>query len=169
MLKFVTDLNFKSYIGAIENVKNRKFYHVKGMTPSDHIKDYISYIPDNAKYVIDVGFHQGIFSLYVLDTYPNVKVISLDYGDSEETWYCKTFIDNKFPGRHMLLTGDIESNIKILSNLLYDKVDYIYINPYTIRTINVIYNYVFLLMSVSDKHTIIFMTYIAPNLSWGYK
>lgn len=168
LYKFLTDLNFKADI--VQPLNKYKYYRIMGYHPSEYIQKFIDNVPKNAKYIIDLGFQHGMFAIECLLNNPNVIVISFDLGISKDSWYTKYFIDNKFPGRHILLYGDIQNNIEILNSITNKNIDVIFIYDYPLYMNKLTtYKHVIKLMSISNENTVLLFESICPHNSWGYR
>jgi len=61
------------------------------------------------KSILEIGFNGGFSSGVLLNTRPDISVVSVDLGAHDYVLPAKTWIDKKFPNRHLLLIGDSTS------------------------------------------------------------
>ncbi|WP_059017891.1 class I SAM-dependent methyltransferase [Mycobacterium sp. M26] len=59
-----------------------------------------------ARLVGEIGFNAGFSSFAFLSAHPEIEVVSFDLGEHAYSRTAKKLIDQKFPGRHTLITGD---------------------------------------------------------------
>jgi predicted O-methyltransferase YrrM len=65
----------------------------------------------HARLVGEIGFNAGFSSLAFLSADPGVRVVSFDIGQHEIVRHAKEFLDEIYPGRHELITGDSTATV----------------------------------------------------------
>ncbi|GAA2048235.1 O-methyltransferase [Williamsia deligens] len=66
---------------------------------------------DRIRSVVEIGFNVGFSSHAFLSADPQTQVTSFDLGDHEYVSSAKACIDDEFPGRHTLITGDSRETV----------------------------------------------------------
>jgi predicted O-methyltransferase YrrM len=56
--------------------------------------------------VLEVGFNEGHSACAILASRSDVTLVSYDLGEHASVGVAKAFVDERFPGRHTLVTGD---------------------------------------------------------------
>jgi predicted O-methyltransferase YrrM len=64
-----------------------------------------------ARLIGEIGFNAGCSSYALLKHVPDAKVVSFDLGEHDSVAVNKKLIDEKFPGRHTLVTGDSRETV----------------------------------------------------------
>ena len=162
---FLNALNFKGEKRL--NLWNPTSYRIEGSTCDEHyqIYDQIVENPDSANFVMEIGFNAGNSALYFLNKCPNAKMISVDLGLHSYVFYSKLFIDTKFPGRHLLLTGDSYQQVKTLCDFTNQKFDYIFIDGHH-SYVSAHYD-ITNCRNLSSKDTKIILDNVAPHRGSG--
>lgn len=83
--------------------------------------------------IVEIGFNAGHSSLMFLDALANNQreglVMSFDILAHNYVYYAKLYIDNKYPGKHILVGGDSNINVPTFSqNFSYQPFDLIFID-----------------------------------------
>lgn len=73
------------------------------------------------KNVLEIGFNSGHSADTILDSNPNIKLVSFDIGTERNVILGKTYVDRKFPFRHCLIIGD---STKTVPEFLKDHPDF---------------------------------------------
>ena len=58
------------------------------------------------KNVLEIGFNSGHSADTILNSNPNIKLVSFDIGTERNVVLGKTYVDRKYPFRHCLIIGD---------------------------------------------------------------
>lgn len=158
---FLLDYNFKHEKKV--NYKNPKHFRMEGSSTQQHLDEHSKYVNDKTKYIMEVGFNAGLSAINFLKHSPNSIVISFDIALHEYCWYAKMFIDEKYPGRHILISGDSKINIPAFSLTSNIKFDVIFIDGYH----SVFYAYSDMINSkpLSSDDTILILDNVAPHLN----
>ena len=130
--------------------------------------DYINveilskYLKLNTKNVLEIGFNVGLISTIILSEI-DAEITSIDYFQNICSWYAKAFIDEKFPLRHMLLTGLADEMINLIEfgQPLPFKYDLVIINE------DISYDSIIKIKEYSHENTIIIFNKICPHQSYG--
>ena len=72
------------------------------------------------KKILEIGFNGGFSSGVFLNTRPDITVTSVDLGAHDYVLPCKTWIDKKFPNRHLLIIGDSTSVLPRIPALIQE-------------------------------------------------
>ena len=75
---------------------------------------------DQARRIVEIGFNTGPSSYALLWSHPDARVISFDIGCINMFLPAKRYIDERFPGRHMLIIGDSASTVPQLAQQTND-------------------------------------------------
>ena len=88
-----------------------------------------SWIQKNLKIrkILEIGFNGGFSSGVMLNTRADISVVSVDLGCHEYVLPCKSWIDKKFPDRHLLVIGDSRSVLPRLAHHIQE-ADLIFID-----------------------------------------
>ena len=92
-------------------------------------KDELIKLSKHSKNAMEIGFNAGHSAEMFLTNNPEMKLTSFDLGDHNYTLAGKHYIDNKFPGRHILIIGDSRQTIpKYIKEYPEKKFDFIFID-----------------------------------------
>jgi len=77
----------------------------------------------NIKNILEIGFNAGHSANLFLNTNTKCNVLSFDIGEHDYVKIGKKYIDNKYPDRHILISGDSTKTIpKYEMNIKYDLI-----------------------------------------------
>lgn len=162
---FLQDLNFKEEKKL--NLKNPTSYRIEGSTHEEHHEMYNKIIKNSkqVKLILEIGFNSGNSAFYFLKKCPEANIVSIDLGLHNYGFYSKMFIDHKFPGRHLLLTGDSYIQAKALEWLCDKKFDYIFIDGD--HAYESAYYDIFHCKAFADENTTVILDNVAPHRGAG--
>jgi predicted O-methyltransferase YrrM len=116
--------------------------------------------------VAEIGFNAGHSSYLFLNTRPDIEVTSFDLGEHEYTHLAKWLIDEHFPGRHTLVTGDSRQTIPAFTKAQPDRrFDLIFIDGG--HLVDVARADIDNCRPLATAHTIVIMDDLNPNGFWG--
>jgi predicted O-methyltransferase YrrM len=72
---------------------------------------YLTHTATNSRLVGEIGFNVGLSSHALLTAHPDLHVISFDLGQCAATKAAKKLIDQRFPRRHTLISGDSRTTV----------------------------------------------------------
>jgi Methyltransferase domain len=85
---------------------------VEGSATRPQVEHLMSLASDSSvRLVGEIGFHVGVSCEGFLRANPAATVISFDLGAYEYVFEAKKFIDERFPGRHLLIFGDSKETV----------------------------------------------------------
>lgn len=130
--KFLMDFNF------IESKKfsftNPTFYRIEGSS-NEHLgihNKILKQLQENEKapleHIAEIGFNAGISAINFLENSKDTIIVSFDLMLHDYCWYAKMFIDRKYPGRHILISGDSALQVKAFGTISDIKFDLIFID-----------------------------------------
>jgi len=160
LLKFLMDYNFKHDKNV--NLKDPKSFRMEGSSSEQHLSEHVKYITPKTKHIMEVGFNAGLSAINFLKHSNDAIVISFDIALHEYCWYAKMFIDQKYPGRHILISGDSKVNVPLFSLASNIKFDIVFIDGYH----STFYAYSDMVNAklLSDENTILILDNVAPHL-----
>lgn len=160
---FLEDYNFIQTKAL--DLKNPTSYRIEGSSTKQHLAEHNKYINDDTKYILEIGFNSGISAINFLENAKNAIVVSIDICLHSYCWYSKMFIDNKYPGRHILISGDSIVNTPTLSLISNIKFDVIFVDGYHSK--NYAYKDIINCSSLSDDNTVLIVDNVAPHTLCG--
>jgi len=94
-----------------------------------YIKNFLLQHKD-IKIIAETGFNGGLSTACMLSTREDIKVISFDICVHDYCISAKKLIDEIFPNRHILVTGDSMQSIATLKNILNveEPIDFLFID-----------------------------------------
>ena len=110
----LTDVDrYRRMTGAIvATLQSQGFGWSEGTSLPDQLAWLADLVHDtNARRIAEVGFHAGFSSHAFLDASTDVRVVSFDLGEHPHLSAAKRLIDERFPGRHLLVCGDSRISI----------------------------------------------------------
>lgn len=165
IVSFLKDFNF------IESKKfsfiHPTFYRIEGSS-GEHLITHNKILQDfkeEPKYIMEIGFNSGVSAINFLNSTKNTIVVSFDIMLHNYCWYSKMFIDNKYPGRHILIAGDSTIQVKIIAPLLGFKFDLIFIDGD--HNYNSAYKDIINCKEVAHKNTMVILDNVAPHTGCG--
>lgn len=158
---FLNDFNFYE---SKKMDKDINFYRVEGGMYNTYVESYNRFVKSDMKYIMEIGFNAGLSAINFLEN-TNAVVVSFDIMLHDYCWYAKMFIDNKFPGRHILISGDSIVNVKTYANLSNIKFDLIFVDGY--HSVNNAYNDLINSKQLANQNSIVILDNVSPHTSWG--
>lgn len=94
-----------------EHLNNNGFTCIEGHTQqvSEQVNDLVNIVNSFGKKdlkIMEIGFNGGHSSELFLNCNNDLSVVSFDLGEHTYLPLAKQYIDNKYPNRHKLITGD---------------------------------------------------------------
>jgi predicted O-methyltransferase YrrM len=109
----------------------------------------------NVKTVLEIGFNAGHSSDTFLKSNDNVSVTSFDLGHHNYVIYGKSYIDQKYPERHLLIIGDSTETLPAVIKTTDTKYDVIFIDGG--HTYEIAYSDLINCKHLAHKDTIVIM------------
>ncbi|MGU3294683.1 class I SAM-dependent methyltransferase [Williamsia sp. M5A3_1d] len=99
-------MGFERLLANVDDARSNGWF-VEGSV-SDTEMEFLESLArrDGVRRIVEIGFNAGFSSHAFLRADPQVEVTSFDLGDHEYVATAKQCIDDEFPGRHTLITGD---------------------------------------------------------------
>jgi len=142
---------------------NKILEDMKGKTLTDDLNK--SSNSGEPQYIMEIGFNSGVSAINFLSNTKKTIVFSFDIMLHDYCWYSKMFIDNKYPGRHILISGDSAIQVKTIAPLLNFKFDLIFIDGD--HNYNSAYIDIINCKEVAHKDTIVILDNVAPHAGCG--
>lgn len=95
----------------VKDYAEQKFQITEGFMTVSQAEWLQSFLQKTLKIrkILEIGFNGGFSSGVMLNTRDDISVLSVDLGVHDYILPAKTWIDKKFPNRHLLLVGDSTS------------------------------------------------------------
>lgn len=99
-------MGFERLLANVDDARSNGWF-VEGSV-SDTEMEFLESLArrSDVRRIVEIGFNAGFSSHAFLRADPQVEVTSFDLGDHEYVSTAKQCIDDEFPGRHTLITGD---------------------------------------------------------------
>ena len=162
--RFYADYNIKNVIFTPgESMNTYRMYNFP--TPKLTFLMWNKYLRTNFKYILEIGFSTGFTTLNTFNT-TNAKVITIDKFYYQHYWYGKNFIDEKYPGRHLMVVEKTKYPSKYLEKYCPNiKFDMISIDKS--RKFDSIYRHFVNFKKYATPDTIILLRDPSPQYTWG--
>lgn len=100
-----------------------EFEYVEGGICEAKYTHLINSVPwQKIKSVLEIGFNTGKSSEFFLQRNSNIHVVSFDIGEHAYSKIGKQYIDECYPGRHMIVWGDSSKTIPKFPKQLFDLI-----------------------------------------------
>jgi len=164
LFEFYANYNIKAVVFTRENTMAAyRMYNFPVSVLMTQLWD--RYLRTDFKNILDIGFSSGFVSLNVFNT-TNAKVLTIDKFYYQHYWYGKNFIDEKYPGRHLMVTEKTKYPSKYLEKYCPNiKFDIISFNKS--RKFESIYRYFINFKKYATPDTIILLNSPSPQHTWG--
>lgn len=151
----------------IEFLNRAGFKSFEGSSKDETLLHYQQLIKNNqCKKIIEIGFNIGHSTQFLLDASEDVEMISLDIMLHPYCAYAKMYIDMKYPGRHILLSGSSDNTLISFKKMNPSyKADLIFIDGS--HTLSGAYHDIELSKSFAHENTILIIDNVVPHAGVG--
>lgn len=162
LLKFYNDHNFVQ--GNPRYIKHA--YAMNPFPEQEELDSINKYLTDKTKYIMQIGFGEGLLSLNFLEN-SKAYLVTFAYFRQEYGFYGKMFLESLFPGRHMLIMGIPQLTIPSFSFDKEPHVKFDMISYAGSRRYNEVYNTILYCRKYAHENTIINLGFVCPHLGHG--
>lgn len=142
-------------------------YKMRYPNPAITLEELVRYITPDTKYILDMSL-LGCFSVLHMLINSNAYIVSTDSLYFEYNWYGKSFIDSKFPGRHLLISTNLYEAVdnKLLEKIHPDlKFDLMYMR--LTKRKERVYSDIVMYKKFATEDTILILESVTPHKGWG--